>query len=788
MPRPAAVPADQPDPATGRPGLRGQPAGHDLNRLPLAVPPVAGEQAAGWLSRVAHRYGLSPHALLTAIGAPTPSYSVRAVARHLHRHTEQVTALLGAAPPGRSPAGSFLDGALAGYQHTYCGGVGRWPSGSRFCPGCLTGTADGANEADAADAADGPGVDRAAGVVGVWSASWSSPLQAVCLTHRVLLVACCPGCGQVPWSSSAWTAHPGPDWSCREHLPVPRRRPGQPTAGAAVKGARRAWCGYDLRTASAPAATDRHLQVQQHLDAAARQAGVDPDGPVTTCGTGTTRLEYLHALLELVTEHRGSVAGLWRLGTDPRLLLDSLDVAVAVLTEPDPTGAVAVAGRHGLLNPLGRCTPIGPDSVLRRRRHNGLLGALRLGVANDAGGLSPSAQLTFRVGSGRPRYPEPGLQCGLQDGPLRGGQLPLRVIPQVLWPGLLTDHLAAAAGLGDAGGSDPAGAMVVARACAAMSLARLGSTRPWRLIALELGLPAWLADQPAALHRELVEQGRWSAFLSDLDRLGAALENEMPPMDYRARRQLSADPQRLLAAVRAGRLLADDVPSDAVSDQLLARLFWQTYTGGDLRLAPAPLGWSDPAAAVAGQHRVKQLRTAATGTLLVTQAVLETCGQVGATGPLVWGPPSAGSAVLDGALATMWSRPVEQDQDCSDGDDGIALSAALAAAEEDLTEHAFQPWLWDWLDINYAICNTDDNASWPPAVRALRIALTDPDTDPAVVRHPALAAALRHTTRTHDGVQRWQLLRHSADADAEHHQGRPSDAEPGVTAVRPAAG
>ena len=123
--------------------------------------------------------------------------------------------------------------------------------------------------------------------------------------------------------------------------------------------------------------------------------------------------------------------------------------------------------------------------------------------------------------------------------------------------------------------------------------------------------------------------------------------------------------------------------------------------------------------------------------------------------------PAAGSAAPGGALSAVWSRPVEQNQDWSDGDDDIALNAALAAAEEDLTEHAFQPWLWRWLDVNYGIANTDENAFWRRTVWALRTALTDPDSDPRAVRHPALAAALRHTTRTSaDGLQRWQLLDH----------------------------
>jgi len=466
----------------------------------------------------------------------------------------------------------------------------------------------------------------------------------------------------------------------------------------------------------------------------------------------------------------------WRLGTDPRLLLDSLAVAVAVLTEPDPAGAVAVADRHGLLNPAGRCTPTGPDSALRRRRHNALLAALRLGVAYEAGELSPSAQLTVRVGSGRPRYPEPGIWCGRGDGPLRGGQLPLRAVPQLLWSGLLTDHLpdvcaGTTAGVRPTADSDLAGGAVLARACAAMFLARLGSTRPWRLIAIELGLPAWLAQHLPALHRRLVERGRWPAFLADLNRLATALQNDLPPVDYRARRQLAADPRRLLAVVRAGRQLAEELTPPAVPDEVLARMFWQSYTCGDLRLAAPPVGWTDLTVAAARQHHLDQLRPAAMPVLLATQAVLEARSPVGGTGPLVWSPAPGHCAVLLAAakddLAEAWSRPAGQEQDWDDWQHNVALAAALSAAEQDLTEHAFAPWLWRWLDVNYGIPDTDGTAFWVPLVWALRGALTDPDTDPDVVEQPALARALRHSTRSPDGTaQRWQLLR---DAPTGRH-------------------
>ena len=159
---------------------------------------------------------------------------------------------------------------------------------------------------------------------------------------------------------------------------------------------------------------------------------------------------------------------------------------------------------------------------------------------------------------------------------------------------------------------------------------------------------------------------------------------------------------------------------------------------------------------------MNDLGPAATATLLATQAVLEARAGVGCSGPLVWSPAGGPAAPAD-VPAQAWSRPLEQwqgqEQDWSGWERDVALFAAWAAAEQDLTGPAYRAWLWGWLEVTYGIPKTDDNAFWPAMVWALRVALTDPDTDLRRVRHPELTAALQHSTRGSDGeVQRWRLL------------------------------
>ena len=76
---------------------------------------------------------------------------------------------------------------------------------------------------------------------------------------------------------------------------------------------------------------------------------------------------------------------------------------------------------------------------------------------------------------------------------------------------------------------------------AALALGRTGSTRPFGLIALELGLPTGQASTVGALWRALHRGGQWQPFLTAVDALMTRLQQSPPRVNYRARRVLGDD-------------------------------------------------------------------------------------------------------------------------------------------------------------------------------------------------------------------------------------------------------
>jgi hypothetical protein len=117
-----------------------------------------------------------------------------------------------------------------------------------------------------------------------------------------------------------------------------------------------------------------------------------------------------------------------------------------------------------------------------------------------------------------------------------------------------------------------------------MLLAKVGSTRPWRLIAIDLGLPASFTVHPPNLVRHLRRTGAWPSVLRRLDEVATLLEATPPPIDYQSRRWIAADQDLLVAAVNHTRSLLCACHG-WVSTSALVELFWSVYTGGDLRLA-----------------------------------------------------------------------------------------------------------------------------------------------------------------------------------------------------------
>ncbi len=524
--------------APARPWRDGTPG---IGRWPIAVPAVPGEQATSWLARVGYRYDLSPQQLLAAMGARTVLTGAARAGVHVDRHRATVLERLGLDGLPLGAAGDVLAHALeqglAGYRQHYRGDAPRTVAtkGTRYCPACL---ADNG---------------------GVWPERWRSPLHLVCPEHLVLLEQHCPDCGVAPWSTSAWAGRSRPSWSCTEVAP-----------GEQPRRTRRVWCPGDLRTATARPATAEQMATARLVRDLALAAAEDRDGPVEVAGLVSTHADHLTALLDLLDELAQGKSAVFEVTADPHVVLEGLAVAAQVLAAPDRVRAVAVADSYGVLNPAGGHTPIA--GATRGRARHPLLGTLRL--LSVAEHLTPTAQLTFRTGRGRPRYPA-GDRRPLHPDLALAGQVPLAWIPQQLWRGTLAPHVAP---------TDYKG-----RACAAMLLARLGNPRPWQLIAVDLGLPRWFAGYPPAMVARLRRAGAWPDFLGQLEDLADHLADAPPPINYSARRWIATDVDLLTTLVEAA---IGEVPYPAPypgPTMHLVRVFWEVYTGGDLRLAPPPL-------------------------------------------------------------------------------------------------------------------------------------------------------------------------------------------------------
>lgn len=162
-----------------------------------------------------------------------------------------------------------------------------------------------------------------------------------------------------------------------------------------------------------------------------------------------------------------------------------------------------------------------------------------------------------------------------------------------------------------------------------MLLAKVGSTRPWSLIALDLGLPARLAPVPTALITRLRRNGEWDAFRQALEDLATTLERDPPPIDYSRRRWAAADRGRLLQAVELARAdQAHDLPF-SLDPLTVAALTWQTYTGGSLTLHPY-------------LHTVRAPAEADAATLQLVRSTAVWVHELAGcpdTGPLQWQPP-----------------------------------------------------------------------------------------------------------------------------------------------------
>lgn len=558
--------------------------GYDISRWPIMVAPLPDELPVSWLWRVANRYGITPAATLAALGLPQVNASVPRLETYLRQHADALAAALGTQPYSYDEALSrneALEVELERYAVNYR--IGRLPAATiRFCPQCLAESG------------------------GAWLRSWRRRTPAACPTHEVQLLVRCPECGAVPFSRSLWMTAATPPWICPQlagEQPPSRRR--------------RNRCGYDLRQAPTAPLGALEADALDRLHTSAEAAAAHSLEPVDVAGFGVTARNHLDAILELIDEDSDLTQVLTPDATGHDRLSSSARLAFEVLNQPTAHAAADIADRHGLLDPNGRHTPIVTDTRARRRPHNPLLAAVRLRSLEDV--LSPTTQLTFRLASSMPRYPESIPRCQTEEIQSWPGQVPLEMIPQVLWPGTLTPWIQ----------DDD----IPARAASAMLLAKIGSTRPWSLIALDLGLPASFATTPGALVTRMRRNGTWQALLKVLENLATRLADSPPPIDYSAWRW-AAEPALIEQAVQG--IEIDATPGITVDRNQLAVLLWQTYTGGDARYHP-DYGTDPSSETPAPLSRYE----AALVTGLIERAAAELHHLTGQPdhGPLEWRPP-----------------------------------------------------------------------------------------------------------------------------------------------------
>ena len=459
-------------------------------------------------------------------------------------------------------------------------------SGFRFCPGCLS--------------------ERG----GAWRHEWQQPLATVCCEHRVVLLTGCPHCSGTQWSSSAWLAGSDQAWICAH---APKRQPPPDRRYVAKR------CGFDLRRSLAPTATDADVTVQTLLTRLGVLAQQSTATTVTFFDREFTCLDVFCAILEMVAAARPKSSLAHWMPSDPAALLTALRPAVAVITSPDTPTAIAKAAEL-----LGHNDPYSSALALQNignRKRNPVLGYLLLsGLAPT---MTPTGQLTFRTASNRPRYPDNIVRSPAPSMPGRPGQTQLSWIPQTMWQNTLPAGLA--------------GNGHLERAASSMLFARLGSTRSWQHIAIDLGLPAAFRTRPPTFVRKLQMNKAWPAYLAALEELFERISGSPPPINYQQRRRVCADTTIVLrAAEHTLRHLHN--PSDQASTLLWAQTFWQIYTSGDIRLAAPPLGLPMDGPAL-GKDRTNNDDPPVRELLETIRTVVERAAMVDDDGPLWWEPP-----------------------------------------------------------------------------------------------------------------------------------------------------
>lgn len=487
-------------------------------RWPITVTPAATEPVHSWITRVSHRYGLTPRQLIQALGVPTEQTPDRSLTQ-LAKHWDDVAPLLG--------PGSFTSQKIAS-------AITNRPC--RYCPQCLADT-------------------------GMWSTEWNHNWLLACPTHQIFLHDVCPTCERSQWQSASWLGHTSPPHRCTERVTVTTQSNSEPRKA-------RPWCNTDLTSAPPQPAPPELLTAQHTLLIALDEQETSPTA-TRKFGPWSQITHHQHAhlfttLIAYADSHSPGIAGQTTTLLTAWKAYQELDSPTG--TGPHVRNLFADIANTGLLGPprTARTTDLGPVLIASLLKTQEL--------------LSANKQLAFRTARTWPTHPpdwstsSPRSQSDLSQAFLpEHSTVPLTPppewIPQTLWPGFGTDH------------STPG-----ARAVESLLLLHLGRAARWSHLALELGLPATLQHQARAHIRRLTSTS-WHDQLVHLENQFAQLLSSPPPINYRIRRVIAADPDELTQALRK--------TTGSAPSPVLLRHFWETLTGGDIALAPSPLGISE---------------------------------------------------------------------------------------------------------------------------------------------------------------------------------------------------
>ena len=390
-------------------------------RLPITVPPLAGEALDSWIEAYARRLQTCSRGLLNHLGLPgcQPRHMVVLLTDTerdtLAAATGTDAATLDAMTLRRfdrvavtiNPRRRIVEQPPTWRRHT----------GSRYCPACL--------------AADG----------GRWQLTWRLPWTFACLRHHRLLADACPACRR--------RTHPDRPG----HRGEPSR-PGTCTAPAARhnRGPHTPACAHpltDVATATLPPGgvveqAARHIHQLIHT-----AVGVRTDS--TIAGTADSAIEARRGLDDLfLLAHRALAA----LHQDAAPVSDSIRHVVGECgpTIPPPfrplgplqAHTVAVGATLAVIAHTGDGTgdetsdallrwivdqhhqlaAPEPNMLLRRWRHCGPALAARV-LALFADTLRPQDRLAYATATPRPRFPQPG-----HTAPVRRAA----ALPALLWP------------------------------------------------------------------------------------------------------------------------------------------------------------------------------------------------------------------------------------------------------------------------------------------------------------------------------------------------------------------